>query len=307
MKALLLPGLAPSNAAAVGEFMRADPYCRDRLAEADDVLGYDLAGCLRDSGRADDEYAQLAFLVNTLALADRARDRLGVAPAVCLGPSFGLYAAMVVTGVLPYPDVLRLVSAGARGERDFLGGPDAEVVTYYLFRTPDAVLADIVAAMSARGEWAEIAGRFGDDFSAVSMPSASIANFTDAVRERGGVPLYRMSPPVHCSRLGWVRDRLVETCASLHFADPALPIVSELDGTLVRTGGGVRELLLDGVVRPVCWPHAVSTLQRLGVDTIHVPGPSNLFDRLVRRQFTTVTVSPESALRDESISTGLIR
>jgi [acyl-carrier-protein] S-malonyltransferase len=296
---MLLPGLAPANAAAVGEFMGVDPFVRPRLAEAEEVLGYPLEQRFRSGGAGADEYRQLAFLINTLALADRAEQRLRVTPAVCLAPSFGLLAAIVHLGVLPFADVVRLVAHNARHEAEFLAGPDADVVTYYVFRTPEDALREVLGEMAGRAEWAEISGRFDAGFFAVSMRASSVAGFTRGIRERAGVPLYRMSPPVHCSRLGPVRDRLAALCPPT-FTDPRVPLISELDGSLVRTGAGVRALLLDGVVGPIRWPDAVAALERLGVRTVCVPGPSNLFDRLVRTRFDAMTVTPESALRDDA-------
>ncbi|GAA3117598.1 hypothetical protein GCM10020254_75560 [Streptomyces goshikiensis] len=78
--AIVFPGMGPASFAEVGKFLMLDPYARVRLAEADEALGYSVFDRFRD---AEEDYSvdfQIAFLVNSMALADRAVDTLGVSP-----------------------------------------------------------------------------------------------------------------------------------------------------------------------------------------------------------------------------------
>src|SRR5690606_36330184 len=108
--ALVFPGMAPSNHTAVGAFMRTDPGVRRLLARADEALGYPVLERVRDAGPDYAEPGRVAFVVNCLALAERAVERRGLRPELCVGPSFGQMAAMGHTGVLPFAELVRITA-----------------------------------------------------------------------------------------------------------------------------------------------------------------------------------------------------
>lgn len=300
--AVVFPGMAPSNFAQIGGFMLASPHARRRAAEAGEVLGYDVVERFRESAADYSEYAQVAFVVNCLALADWAEQNVTFTPSVCVGPSFGGMAATAYTQALSYPDVLQLTARAARRELEFFEAAPERIVTHFFFRTPEARFDEILAETLDEGDWAELSSHMDEGFYAVCLREQSVERFKKRVQRVGGTPLYTMWPPAHCSVLADLRRLLAEEVfADFRFADPWVPLVSDLDGRLVDGGAEVRSMLLEGYVRPVRWPESVRTLRRLNVTGVCVPGPSNLFDRLTKRHFTEVTaVSPEKVLRAQS-------
>ncbi|MEU5884361.1 ACP S-malonyltransferase [Spirillospora sp. NPDC047279] len=299
--AVVFPGMAPSNFDAVGAFMTGSPYARRRLAVAAEVLGYDLLEAFRDSTADYSEAAQLAFVVNSLALADWATDHAGLRPSVCAGPSFGGMAATAYSRSLDYPDLLRLAALAARRELAYFTGDPRRIVTHFFFRTPPERFERLMAENADEGDWAELSSHLAADFYAVCVREEAVDRFKKRVRRAGGVPLYTMWPATHCGALADLRRILAEEVYSrFRFADPVLPVVSDQDGLIAESGDQMHGMLLDGYVRPVRWPESVRTLRELGVRRVCVPGPSNLFDRLSNDHFDDVTaVGPETALRTE--------
>lgn len=106
--ALVFPGMSPTRFQDSAKFMLINPVARRLVAEADDALGYSLVDRYRDTEGDYSEYAQVAFLVNCLALAEWAQDRFDPQPALCVGPSFGGKTAAAHTGVLDFADAVRL-------------------------------------------------------------------------------------------------------------------------------------------------------------------------------------------------------
>ncbi|GAB3442073.1 hypothetical protein GCM10027570_08980 [Streptomonospora sediminis] len=292
--AIVFPGMAPSNHRAVGDFMRTDAHARRRVAQADEVLGYRLLDRFRDAG-AYDESSRIAFVVNCLALADRAVGDHRERPVLCAGPSFGQLAAMAFTQVLAYPDLVRLTAELARLEIDYFAADESDLVTHFFFRTPDEALRVVLAALQERGIWCDVSCFLGGGFYAVTLAAEHVPALEEAVRDVRGVPLYSMRPPVHCRAFQPLSDRARALLQGFGLADPRIPLVSDQDGGVVRTAQGVADLVADGFVRPVRWSDAVAALQRRGVAEVCVPGPSNLFDRLCRPHFRVRTVTPEDA------------
>ncbi|MFE7132475.1 ACP S-malonyltransferase [Streptomyces sp. NPDC057638] len=289
--------------ADVGKFMVANPFARRRVAIAEEVLGYSLIDAYRDSGDDYSEAAQVAFLVNCLALADWAEAELGIAPELCAGPSFGGKAAAAYAGCLPFSDAVLMTARLAGCQDDYFAEHHTDIVTHSFVRTPEERLKELLAELDERGDWYDLACHVDDDFYMVTLAESGLDRFQERIRSLGGLSLYTMRPPLHSAAFADLRRRAEdEVLGKLPFADPGLPVVSDHDGSLLTTGDQVRTLLLDGITRPMRWPGVVDALRGQGITTVHVSGPDNLFGRVARTtdNFEVVRVNPRLALQPRS-------
>jgi [acyl-carrier-protein] S-malonyltransferase len=291
--AIVFPGMGPSAFAEVGKFLLLDPYARERLAQADEALGHSVFDRFRDSEEDYSVHSQIAFLVNSMAMADRAVAELGLSPTVITGPSFGQKAAAAWCGALPFADVVRLTAELARCEEEFFATSHPDVVTHSFVRTPQEQLAQILADFDDRGTWYDFSGRLDEAFHMVSVRERDLDEFKSRISAVGGYSMYSMRPPVHAASFSALRRKAEEEVfARYELADPALPVVSDHDGSVVRTAAELRSMMLDTFDRPINWPSVVETLTGLDVGTLCVTGPDNLFHRLdlTRSMFTVRTV-----------------
>nr|UUG66799.1 Ktm16 [Streptomyces sp.] len=298
--ALVFPGMGPSNFSEVGKFMVLDPYTRRRLQEADEALGYRLLDRFYASDSDYSEYTQLAFLVNSIALADRSVETLGMRPEICVGPSFGQKAAAVYAETMSFSDALRMTAETARCEAEFFATEYTDTVTQSVARTPRAQLEELVAELNDRGELCEISGYMDSTFFLVTLRESALDGFTAAVRAMNGHPMYTMRPPVHARAFAALRAKAErEVFSRYRIDDPALTVVADQDGRIVDTADAVRTMLLDTFDRPVDWPAAVDALRGLGVEHVVVTGPDNLFRRLActTSHFQVTAFDPKSTVR----------
>ncbi|QSB16008.1 ACP S-malonyltransferase [Natronosporangium hydrolyticum] len=276
--AVLFPGMGPTRFADLGRFLVADPVAR-RLAEsADTVLGYDL---LDEFQRGEGDYseaAQVAFLISSLALASWAERELGMSAGVCTGASFGGKVAVTYAGAIDIEDAVTMTAGIARCLTEYFASAHQDIVTHSFARTPPERLADILHQL---GGWAEISCYVDHDLHMVSLPERDLEWFQQRIRSAGGLPLYTMRPPMHCSVFTGLRDLVADRVfGDLSFADPRLPIIADQDGAVVADADGVRRMLLDSFVAPVRWPDTVAALRREGAVTGFVCGPDALFGRV---------------------------
>jgi [acyl-carrier-protein] S-malonyltransferase len=298
--AVVFPGMGPTSFADVGRFMLVNPYARELVSEADDVLGYSLVERYRAAAGNYSEYAQVAFMVNSVALARWAETQLGMTPDICVGPSFGGKAATAYAGALPFADAVRLTAGMARALDDYFAVEYREVVTHSFIRTPEDRLQEILAELDEAGEWHEVAGVLDEGFQMLSLNRGRLEWLEKRLRSVGGLPLFTMHPPMHASVFGALRTRIeAEVFGALTFAAPRLPVVADQDGAVLTTAEGVRGMLLDGIVRPVRWPDVVASLQSLGVRTMYVCGQDNLFGRVgvTTRNFELHRVDARTAMQ----------
>ncbi|GAA3835921.1 ACP S-malonyltransferase [Streptomyces coacervatus] len=279
--AIVFPGMGPSAFAEVGKFLLLDPFARARLAEADQALGTSVFDNFREQTEDYSEFSQVAFLVNSMALADRAEETLGVVPDICVGPSFGQKAAAAYVGSLPFAEAVRLTAELARLEEDFFGREYTDVVTHSFVRTPEERLAEILADFDERGVWYEFSGHLDRGFTMLSLRENALEELKERISKAGGYSMYSMRPPVHAPAFAALRRRAEEEVFSRYaFTDPKLPVVTDQDGTVINSADELRTMMLDTFDRPINWPAVVTALKDAGVSRVCVTGPDNLFHRL---------------------------
>ncbi|MFJ4830600.1 ACP S-malonyltransferase [Streptomyces sp. NPDC088747] len=298
--AIVFPAISPASFSNVGKFMLMNPAARRLSAAADQVLGYSLLDRFRAAEGDYEESARIAFLVNCLAMAEWAAETLGPEPVAYAGPSFGGTPAAVHSGALDFSEAVRLTAATGRRIEEYFTREHRDVVTQSFARTPEDKLAEVLRELDDRGDWYDISCHVDHDFYMLSLREHRLEWLNARLRALGGLPLSTMRPPMHSSAFRSLRETLErEVYADVAFGDPALPVVSDHDGSLLRTGEELRTLLLDAAVRPVRWPTVMETLRGLGVGTLHVCGPDNLWGRVrgVTDHFEVVALSPQMAMR----------
>lgn len=298
--AVIFPGMGPCPFSDVAKFMLVNPAARKLVATADEVLGYSLVDRFRETEGDYSEYAQVAFLVNCLALAEWAEESIGLRPDLCVGPSFGGKAVAVYSGALPFEEAVGMTARWARALEEYFAVAHRDVVTHSFARTDEDALAKILAEFDEQGEWYDISCRVDHDFHMLSLHESRLEWLKSRVRSLGGLPLYTMRPPMHSGAFRPLRDGVEQDIfADLHFTDPVRPVVADQDGHVLTTGAEVRAMLLDGFVQAVQWPDVVTALKDAGVRKVFVSGPDSLFGRVgvTTRNFEVVPVNPRLALQ----------
>jgi [acyl-carrier-protein] S-malonyltransferase len=298
---IVFPGMGPSSYSNLGKFMATDPCARRLRRTADAVLGYSLMDLYRASEVDYSEYCQVAFLISCIALIEQAADMLDAEPVACAGPSFGGKTALAYSGALPFSETVLLVARLARCEEEYFRAEFQDVVTQSVARMPEPVLREILAAMTARGEWQDISCHIDHDFFMVSMRESSLKRFSAQARAAGGLPLYAMRPPMHSSAFAaLVRKAEEEVLSDFSFSDPRVPIISDHDGSVITTAAGARKLVLDSFIRPVRWQQTVQSMKNMGVEKLYISGPDSLFGRVncTKQNFTVVPISSQTMLRN---------
>ena len=297
--ALVFPGMSPSRFDDAAKFMLINPVARKLIKLANEALGYSLVARYQETEGDYSEYAQVAFLVNCLALAEWAGERFDPRPGVIVGPSFGGKAAAVHSGALDFQEAVVMTARWARKLEEYFADHHRDVVTHSFTRTPREELDKILAELDGRGEWYEIANYVDVDFWMLSVHRGTLDRLNQRLRSAGGMPLYTMYPPMHCSAFTDLRSAVDnEILADLHWSDPHTPVIADQDGTARTTADGVRTMLLDGFTCPVRWPQVVATLRERGVGKIYLSGLDSLFGRvpITTSNFEVVSFNPRTAV-----------
>ena len=79
------------------------------------------------------------------------------------------------------------------------------------------------------------------------------------------------------------QKRLQADLAAVEIRDPEVPLVNNVDASVVRTAAACRDGLVRQVSAPVRWQQCVETLVREGVETFVEIGPGAVLSGLIKR------------------------
>jgi [acyl-carrier-protein] S-malonyltransferase len=258
------------------------PGFADRLGSWSDLAGVDLIAS-GTSGSADEirdtAIAQPLLVAAAMAAAEalcgdlsQARRQSGIAA----GHSVGELAAGAISGVLTPEDAMRLIAVRSKAMADaaddeptgmtaVLGGTESEVLAAIdaCGLTPANINApgQIVAA----GTLAQL-----EAFAANPPPGARLRPLSVA----GAFHSPHMAPAV---------DALREASSEVTVSDPAIVLLSNLDGTPVRSGADWLERIITQVSAPVRWKECMDAMAGLGASAFIELLPGGTLTGLARR------------------------
>lgn len=262
------------------------PAARAVFEEADEALGFALSR-LCFEGPAEElqltENTQPSILATSVA-ALRAAEAEGLPrPDFVAGHSLGEYSALVAAGALGLRDAVQIVRQRGRYMQEAVpvgAGAMAAIL--------GADIEAVEAACAEAREGGEVCGPANVNSPGqivIAGSAAAVERAIPLLKARGArraVPL-KVSAPFHCALMLPAQERLAEDLSRVEFKDLSVPLVSNVDATLVRGGEEARASLVRQVSSPVRWRESVELLAREGVETFVEVGPGKVLCGLVRQ------------------------
>jgi [acyl-carrier-protein] S-malonyltransferase len=284
--AFIFPGQgsqAPGMGRELAEKYRA---ARAVFEEADEAVGFALSR-LCFEGPAEElqltENTQPAILATSVA-ALRAAEAEGLPrPDFVAGHSLGEYSALVAAGALSLGDAMSVVRKRGRYMQEAVpvgAGAMAAVLG------ADIETVEAVCREAAReGEICSPANLNSPGQIVIAGSAAAVERALPILKERGAkraIPL-KVSAPFHCALMLPAQERLAADLDQIEFKDLSVPLVTNVDAAVIRTGAEARAALVRQVSSPVRWRESVELLSREGVGLFVEVGPGKVLSGLVRQ------------------------
>ncbi len=292
--AFVFPGQG-SQAAGMGKALaEAFPAARAVFEEADRAAGFPLSRLCFEGPEEELKLTantQPAILACSVA-AYRVLEEKGVKPDYVAGHSLGEYSALVAAGALSLADAV--VTVHRRGEYMQQAVPAGEgAMAAILGLSADKVREVCACAQgapasgrqAAQGQVVSPANLNSPDQVVISGHAAAVERAMEAAKAAGAKRAIRLpvSAPFHCVLMQPVVAPLKKQLESIRFSDLRVPLVTNVDADLVRTGTAARDALLRQVPAPVRWEESMRKLAALGCDRAVEVGPGKVLAGLWRQ------------------------
>jgi [acyl-carrier-protein] S-malonyltransferase len=286
MIAFIFPGQGSQSPGMGRELAAEHTAAREVFAEADEALGFALSR-LCFEGPAEElqltENTQPAILATSIAALRVAESEGLPRPDFVAGHSLGEYSALVAAGALTLRNAVRTVRKRGRYMQEAVpvgAGAMAAILG------GDLEMVEAVCVEARReGEICSPANINSPGQIVIAGSASAVERAIPLLKERGAkraLPL-KVSAPFHCALMLPAQERLAADLEQIEFKDLSVPLVTNVDAAIIRTGIEARAALIRQVSQTVRWRESIELLAREGVDTFVEVGPGKVLSGLVRQ------------------------
>ncbi len=295
--AFIFPGQGSQKVGMGRAWAKASEAARRTFEEADAALGFPLARLCWEGPEEElglTVNTQPALLATSVAIhrALAGTPLAGVRPVAMAGHSLGEYSALVAAGALPFDAALRLVRR--RGELMQAAVPVGEGAMAAILGLDAEAVAGVSADASREGSLCAVANLNAPVQTVIAGHRAAVDRAVELARERGAkkATLLAVSAPFHSPLMRPARVGMAEPLRAAPFADPAVPVVTNVAAAPVATAEAARDALLRQIDSPVRWVESVRWMETSGGVELYLElGPGNVLAGLVRRIVTAGAVA----------------
>jgi [acyl-carrier-protein] S-malonyltransferase len=251
------------------------PGFADRLGAWSELAGCDLVRCgttadadeIRDTAVAQPLLvaAAMAAALDQVVTGAHPVSRQSVAVA---GHSVGELAAGVLAGVITPEDAMRLVRVRAQGMAAAAAAEQTDE-------------AEVLAAIGACGLTPANVNGAGQIVAAGTMAQLAALAGNPPARARL-IPL-SVAGAFHTQHMAPAEDALAAEAELVDARDPVRPLLSNRDGTVVRSGKDWLDRIIHQVSAPVRWDLCMQTMSGMGVTALIELPPAGTLTGLAKR------------------------
>lgn len=282
---MIFPGQGSQTIGMGKEFYDRYDSVKELFKEADEATGAPITS-LCFEGPEDElrktENTQPAILTVSVACQKILAEH-GVLPEMVAGHSLGEYSALVAAGVLSFADAVAVVKKRGRFMQEAVPlGRGAMAAVLGLSRE-----AIVEICLDSSSDQAPVqAVNFNCPGQVVIAGSTEAVQIAEGkLKEAGakrviGLPV---SAPFHSILMQPAALRLQTELDEIDFNDAKIPVVVNVDGSVVTKGSELRNLLVRQAASPVFWEDCMLTMAKEGITLFVEAGPGKVLTGFTKK------------------------
>jgi len=286
------------------------PVAAQIFEELDDALQFSVSQ-LCFEGSAEDlqltENTQPAILAVSLAALRVMNSEGFPQPDYVAGHSLGEYSALFGARSLSLTDAIQTVRSRGRYMQEAV-----PVGTGAMAAVIGAELQDIerACAEARHGQVCAAANINSPNQVVIAGDTEAVERASELLRNGGAKRVLKLnvSAPFHSALMMPAQKRLAVDLEGIEFKDLDLPLVTNVDASIIRTGTEAREALVRQVSSPVRWLQSIELLIQKGVKNFVEIGPGKVLTGLMRpinREVKCFNVEDSGSLNNARTSLGI--
>jgi [acyl-carrier-protein] S-malonyltransferase len=286
--AILFPGQGAQMVGMGREHYDSSARVRELYAQANEILGYDLAKICFD-GPADEldstAQSQPAIFLTSLAALEALKDSDPDAIANCAattGLSLGEYTALVFAGVLSFADGLRLVRLRGLAMQEASDVRQSGMVS--VIGLPVETVSALCDEIDDLGVL-QIANYLCPKNYVVSGDRAACEKLVELATEAGAMKLFPLSVAgaFHTPIMDHAVEKMSPIIKEMKFSAPTIPYISGVDAKFHDDPEEIKSILIRQISSPVLWEDAMRRLLHEGIGSFYEVGPGRVLRGLMKR------------------------
>jgi [acyl-carrier-protein] S-malonyltransferase len=300
--AFLFPGQGAQAVGMGADLVEAFPAAADVYAQANDLLGFDLARvCFEGPAETlnTTTMSQPAIFATSAALLAVMRSSAAAEDLVVdvtAGLSMGEYTALYAAGVVSFEDGLRLVTRRGEAMQAAADATDGGMVSIIGL---DTEKVRRLCDEAAQGELLEPVNFNCPGQIVVSGTSAACARAEQRAEKHGAIKAVRLdvAGAFHTDLMSGAADGLRGALAECDISDPSdVSVIANIRADYYRNAGDIVEGLARQLTRPILWQGCMERLLADGVDRFYEIGPGRVLTGLMKRISRKTKVTNISSL-----------
>lgn len=255
------------------------PEVKKTLQEASDILSTDMEKLIANGPKESFSALSKASPITLIAAVSFYKTWLsegGPAPDIVAGHSHGEYSALVAAGVISFKDAISILRYRAESMQAINGGMAS------INGIGAAKVVEICANLRAEsGKIVEVANFNAPGRLLISGDKDLVLSACKLFDTAGATvfPL-KITVPAHSSLLNPVSEKLQEYLQQIVFHTPRIPIINNVDVTILTEPADIKNAMQRQVAMPVRWQEIIKKMESIGIKQVVECGPGNVLNTL---------------------------